>query len=104
LCEARGVAGFGEIAVFGDEMKKLQLVQIKRASGEQFIHCAHHCKAANEFPAMPARGEDLRVWQIEMTNRPATRQAPFTWIIRAVIAICVAIQRPQYSFATMKWV
>src|SRR3954470_16171155 len=61
LRESGGLAGFGEIAVFGDEMKELQFVEIERASGEQFIHGAHHCKTGNEFPAMPARGEDARV-------------------------------------------
>src|ERR1051325_1215114 len=102
LSEAGGLACFGEIAMFGDEMKKLQLVKIERASGEQFIHRAHYCKAANEFPAMPGRGEDLRVWQIEMTNRRATRPDHSMWILRALIATCAATPRPQRSSVMMK--
>jgi hypothetical protein len=42
----------GEATVLGNEMKKLQLVKVERPGGEEFIHGAHHCNRANEFPAI----------------------------------------------------
>jgi ferredoxin len=39
----------------------LQLINVERASGEEFIHRGHNCNDANEFPATTVTRDALRV-------------------------------------------
>jgi hypothetical protein len=80
LGKAGKAGGFGEAAMFDDELEEGEFVKIERDGGEELIHFLHECILLMNFRQL-SKGDSVGgVWLIEIRKRNGMWPESIMWM------------------------